>query len=186
MKEATTTQKGSYLLAFLILSMIVAIPLVVWSFPSNPPLGKTGAPGEGTCGDCHGGGPGGGSIAVTSSAGTNYHPGTKQHLTVTIADPGAGDWGYEMTAVQASKPTLGAGAFKTVDKLSSVRISGKKKYASQLNDQQGKTKQVTYKIDWTPPRKNVGNITLYLAGIGGFGDPSSDSVYKSSLTLTPN
>jgi hypothetical protein len=31
---------------------------MVWSFSNNPPLGKTGASGEGTCADCHGGGAG--------------------------------------------------------------------------------------------------------------------------------
>lgn len=58
MKEATTTRRSSYLIAFLALFLIVAIPSMVWSFSSNPPLGKTGASGEGTCADCHGGGAG--------------------------------------------------------------------------------------------------------------------------------
>jgi hypothetical protein len=56
MKEAITTRKGKFLLAFLILIVIVAIPLVVWSFPSNPPLAKTGAPGESTCATSQSGG----------------------------------------------------------------------------------------------------------------------------------
>ena len=106
-------------------------------------------------------------------------------MIVTITDPGAGWWGYEMTAVRVSKPTTGAGTFKATDTFSSVRKLGTKSYAAQLNDQQGKTKKVTYKIDWTPPKTNVGKITLYLAGVGGFGDPSLDSVYTSSLTLSP-
>lgn len=183
MKDVTTTQK--FLKTCLVLSMIVAIPLILWSFPTNPPLGKTGAPGEGTCGDCHGGGPGGGKIAVKSSTGTTYHPGTKQHLTVTITDAAASDWGYEMTSVQTTKPTVGTGVFKATDTNSNVRKSGTKSYAAQANIQSGKTKQATYKIDWTPPAKSVGKITLYLSGVGGQGDPSVDSVYKSSLTLSP-
>lgn len=60
MKEAVTSRKSTYLIAFFIVIVIVAIPLVVWSYPSNPPLAKTGAPGESTCADCHSGGPGGG------------------------------------------------------------------------------------------------------------------------------
>jgi hypothetical protein len=187
MKEAITTRKGKFLLAFLILIVIVAIPLVVWSFPSNPPLAKTGAPGESTCATCHSGGSGGGSIKVTASGKKNYHPGVKQHLIVTVTDPdpSAIFWGYEMTAVRASKPATGAGKFTATDKLSSVRKKGTKSYAAQLNDQQGKSQKVTYKIDWTPPTTNVGKITLYLAGIGGTGDPSADSVYAGSLTLSP-
>ena len=114
MKEATTTRRSSYLIAFLVLFLIVAIPSMVWSFSSNPPLAKTGAPGEGTCAQCHGGGSGGGKIAVTSSAGTNYHPGVKQHLKVTVTDASSNVWGYEITSVQASKPTTGTGVFKAV------------------------------------------------------------------------
>lgn len=167
----------------LVLVMVLAIPLVVLSYSSNPPLGKTGAPGEGTCADCHGGGPGGGSILVKSSTGTTYHPGTRQHLTVTISDPTANTWGYEMTAVQTSKGTVGAGIFKATDNNSSVRSANRKSYGAQLNDLQGKTGKVTYKIDWTPPKTNVGKITLYLAGNAAGG--AGESEYKSSLTLTP-
>jgi hypothetical protein len=170
-------------MAFLVLFLIVAIPSMVWSFSSNPPLAKTGAPGEGTCAQCHGGGSGGGTIVVTSSAGTTYHPGVKQHLKVTVTDASANAWGYEMTSVEASKPTTGTGVFKAVDKLSDVAKQGTKSYARQFNDQQGKTKHVTFAIDWTPPKKNVGKITLYLAGVAG--NNGNDSVYASSLTLSP-
>jgi hypothetical protein len=48
MKEATTTRRSSYLIAFLALFLIVAIQSMVWSFSNNPPLGKTTASGEGT------------------------------------------------------------------------------------------------------------------------------------------
>lgn len=66
-----------------------------------------------------------------------------------------------MTSVQASKPTTGTGVFKATDKLSDVRKRGTKSYAAQVNDQQGKTKHVTLAIDWIPPKKNVGKITLF-------------------------
>lgn len=187
MKDATNTQKSKYLLVFLILFSILAVPMIVWSYPQNPPTGKTGAPGEGTCGSCHNGGAGGGNIAVTSSSGTTYKPGIKQHLTVTINDANALAWGYEMTSVRASKPTTGAGAFKATDKNSNVRKVGTKSYAAQFNPQSGKTQKVTYAIDWTPPKKAVGNITLYLCGLGDddSNPPNSSSVYTNSLTLTP-
>ena len=164
---------------------VLAIPLTVLSYPKDPPLAHTGAPGEGTCGNCHFNGSGGGFVKVKSSSGTTYTPGVKQHLTVTIADPNASFWGYEMTAVQNAKSTVGAGTFKAVDGNSDVRKSGTKSYASQINDQQGKTGKVTYKIDWTPPKTKVGKITLYVAGNGGTGDPGNDSPYQGKLTLSP-
>jgi len=184
-EKTTPTSKNRKYTVWLVAAVVLAIPLIVWSYPKDPPLGKTGAPGEGTCGDCHGGGSGGGNITVTSSAGKHYKPGVKQHLTVTISDPNASDWGYEMTAVQVSHSSTGAGAFKAVDSNSDVRKSGTKSYAAQINDFQGSTNKVSYKIDWTPPKKKVGKITLYLAGVGGVGDPSFDSVYTGKLTLSP-
>ena len=105
---------------------------------------------------------GGGKIAVTSSAGTQYQPGVKHHLKVTVTDPSANAWGYEMTSVLVSKPTTGTGVFKAVDKLSDVAKQGTKSYARQFSDQQGKTKHVTFAIDWIPPKKNAGKITLYI------------------------
>jgi hypothetical protein len=178
--KAMATLKANRFRGWLMAAIIVVIiPLMVWSFPSNPPLGKTGAPGEGTCGDCHGGGPGGGKIAVTSSIGAFYKPGVEQRLTVTITDPNATKWGYEMTAVKTSNPSVGKGVFKVVDTNSSVRSSGTKSYAAQVNDKSGKTLQVKYPIDWIPPSKNVGKVTLYFAA------NASDSTYNSSLTLSP-
>jgi hypothetical protein len=179
------TLKNTKPMAWLVAAFVIIIPLVVWSFPSDPPLGKTGAPGESTCADCHSGGQGGGSIAVTSSSGKKYKPGIKQRLTVTIIDPNAIDWGYEMTAVRTAKPSAGVGKFKAADKNSNVRKSGSKSYPSQINDLNGSKGKVKYLVDWTPPPTNVGKITLYLAGVGGVGDPAGDSVYTGKLTLSP-
>jgi hypothetical protein len=66
-----------------------------------------------------------------------------------------------------------------VDGNSSVRNSGTKSYAAQVNDKSGKTLQAKYPVDWIPPSKNVGQVTLYFAA------NASDSTYNSSLTLSP-
>src|SRR5579883_2023105 len=171
-----------------VLVIVFLIPLIVWSSSRNPPLARTGAPGESTCACCHGGGPGGGRVAITSSTGTTYTPRVTQHLTVTITDANAADWGYEMTAVQAAATSTGAGTFVATDTNSGVRTSGTKSYAAQLNDFAGTTGSHTYAVDWTPPATNVGNVTLYAAGLGAdnSGDTSGDSTYTTNLTLTPS
>jgi hypothetical protein len=173
--------------SWFVILIVFLIPLIVWSSSRNPPLSRTGAPGESTCASCHGGGPGGGRVAIASLNGNTYTPGVTQHLTVTITDANAAAWGYEMTAVQASATSTGAGTFVATDTNSSVRASGTKSYAEQANDFAGTTASHTYAVDWTPPATNVGNVTLYAAALGAdnSGDTSGDSVYTTNLSLTP-
>ncbi len=47
----------------------------------------------------------------------------------------------------------------------------------------------TYTFTWTPPTTNVGNITIYVAGNAGSGNPPSadnDHIYATKYTLTPS
>ena len=69
--------------------------------------------------------------------------------------------------------------FTAGDSNSNVRSQKGKSYPSQINDQSGKTKKVTFKVNWTPPKTSVGKVTLYFAA------NASDSTYNSNLILSP-
>src|SRR5690349_11752978 len=102
-----------------------AIPLLIWAHASGPDVGATNAGGEGTCNraQCHVGtnvNAGGGKVEVAFPFGLTYTPGTKQHLVVTISDPTARAWGFQLTARQASAPTTMAGSFTSTDRTTSV------------------------------------------------------------------
>jgi NHL repeat len=46
----------------------------------------------------------------------------------------------------------------------------------------------TYNFTWTPPAANVGNITIYVAGNAGLGNPPTnvgDHIYANTYTLAP-
>jgi hypothetical protein len=161
--------------AWLAAAIVLIIPLMVWSFSSNPP---PGAPGENTCGGCHNG-PGSGNVTVTSPTGATYTPGVTKRLVVTITDSSATSWGYEMTAVQAAATSTGAGTFTAADANSGTVTSGTKSYARQSNDQAGTTGSASFQVDWNPPASSVGNVGVYVAGV------ASGLTYTSSLTLTP-
>lgn len=133
----TTVRKRNQT-AWLAAAFVFIIPLMVWSFSSNPPLGGTGAPGESTCASCHGG-PGSGNVTITSPTGTTYTPGVTKPLVVTVTDSSASGWGYEMTAVQATATSTGAGTFTAADANSGVGSSGSKSYAFQVKDLAGTT-----------------------------------------------
>ena len=174
------------LAAWLFVALVVALtPLLLRSYSSNPPLVRTGAPGENTCGSCHGGSTGA-VITITPTNGTSYTPGVAKALTVTVGGGPNVVWGYEMTAVQASANTTGAGTFASTDGNSSVRqgtgTNSTKSYAAQTNDAVS-----TYALNWTPPASSVGNVTLYASGVSGdgSGDESGDAAAITSLTLTP-
>jgi len=47
----------------------------------------------------------------------------------------------------------------------------------------------TYTFMWTPPATSVGNITIYVAGNAGVGNPATatgDHIYATTYTLTPS
>ena len=167
-----------YLVAFIV--SVCVMPIVVWAFNPNPPLNSSSAPGESTCASCHSGGAQAGHVAITVAGGNTYTPGAAKQVTVIITDPNANRWGYEITSVEASSTSTGTGTFTALDSNSNVRPSGTKSYAAQTNDAVS-----TYQLSWMPPASSVGNITFYVSSVGGTGSPSSDSVYNSSLTLTP-
>src|SRR5436305_8268970 len=93
-----------------------AIPVLLWAHSSGPDAGKAGVAGETTCNQaqCHVGtavNGGGGSVKVTFPGASTYTPGLKQHLVVTIADPTARMWGFQLTARPSSDPKTQAGQF---------------------------------------------------------------------------
>jgi Reeler domain len=158
----------SQLKVCLVGAIVLLIPLILIAYSSNPPVARTGAPGESTCSSCHGGGAGGGRVAI-GLGGTTYTPGTKQRLTVTVSDPVAVAYGYELTAVQAGATSTGAGTFTAADANSSVRqgtgTNSTKSYAAQMNNAVS-----TFAVDWTPPATNVGNVTFYVSSVAGDGN----------------
>src|SRR5579884_1053729 len=95
----------------------VGLPMLLRSYASGPDPGYSGGPGEDTCIACHTGSSlnsGGGFALLSSSVGNTYTPGQHQNLTLTISDPQARAYGFQMSArttknVQAGDFTAGSG-----------------------------------------------------------------------------
>ena len=179
---------------FVFTSIISVAP--IWAHLPGADPRLTGAPGDSTCIGCHGGGtplnggPGSVSIATTST----YTPGVKQRITVTVADSAQRRFGFELTARLSSNLINGqAGTLTAVD--NAVQIicdNGSRAPCTPATMVQFATHTQTgttgnsFKIDWTPPATNVGNIVLYAAGNAANGNnaTSGDRIYTTSLTLT--
>ena len=85
-----------------LLSLLGAVPVMLFAFSAGPPVKRTGAAVDGgtNCTSCHATyGPANsdarGSVVITAA---NYVPGVKQTLTVSVKHPEALRWGFQLIA----------------------------------------------------------------------------------------
>jgi hypothetical protein len=132
---------------------------------NGPSAGKTGAPGENNCTQCHTGtaqsGAGVNTVVMTEGANvvTNYTPGTVYNVAISIANPSTIN-GFQIVALNGSNAQAGT---ITIIPSSGTQLkngaSGKKYVTHTLAG----NVQSTWAFQWTAPASNVGNVTFYLA-----------------------
>jgi uncharacterized protein (TIGR03437 family) len=196
--------------------VVGAIPIVLWARSAGTDRGATGAPGEQTCSQtqCHlGTAPNAyGSVTVTFAAGaTTYTPGVKQRLSVTIMDPNATMWGFQLTARQTANTGAMAGSFTSTDRFTAVlcmatpndptylfRDFGENQNCpatkplayiehTEAGSRRVKRESQTFEFDWTPPATNVGEIRIFAAAnaADGNSNESGDRIYSISYHVPP-
>ena len=151
--------------SIVLLCFFVASSSSVLAYSSAPPDGKTGAPNEGDCTDCHGGNTlnaAGGSLVLTVP--DAYIPGEEYDIVVDLMRTGQSRWGFEMTALNSNNAR--AGTFATVDANTQITDTNSKQYIKQtsVGSAQGTQNQHQWKFKWTAPATDVGAITFYAAG----------------------
>jgi len=180
-------------------ALVAGLPIVIYAFSGGPPPRRAGAPGDGLCTGCHAGtaDPAGGKVEVSFPSGLNYTPGVKQQWTVTVTDPQARLYGFQLTTRLASNEANGqAGDLNPVDSSTQVICeNGSSKTAQgcpagapvQFVEHSPARTRNTFTFSWTPPDRDVGNVRVYVAGNGANGDGtnSGDHIYTNSYTLTP-
>lgn len=155
--------------------------------------GKSGAPGEGTCIDCHStntlNDPTG---SVTASVvGVNngqYQAGQTYQITLNISKTGSSIFGFSAVAVDASGADMGTVTAGTDSHIQSSNASGTNRTYVVHNTNGGLTSnQKTFTFSWTAPATASGNVNFYFTGLAGNnnGGNSGDYVYSTTLTLTP-
>ncbi len=151
---------------YLVLIALVSMTLLV-SYEDNPPNGKTGAPGDGLCTDCHSlnGGTQDGSITVTGLPAA-IEPSTAYFLTVTNSNPnGIADIaGFQVTILNGNNQKAGAMTMPSVN--STVTPSGGRDYWEHDPAQLYLGNNTyTWTVTWTSPAGPAGTtITAYAAG----------------------
>jgi len=182
----------SHCLALAVLLPLGAAGLYAHSFGAPP--GETNAPGETNCTVCHIGtaNSNGGSVVINLINATTYSSGEMIHLTVTVSDPTAMRWGFELTARLAGDGTTEAGTLSLPagDALAQLEQgTGGVEYVTHTTagTRAGTAVGVSWDVYWTAPAASAGPVTFYAAGNAANNDgaPTGDHIYTTSLTINP-
>jgi hypothetical protein len=189
--------KKNYVFTF---ALIIGIGLVSWQksssvqtskykkshkYQSGAPAGKTGAPGEGNCTECHTGSVMAGSsenqFILVDGAGvaTSYVPGVTYQIGLSMASNPAKK-GMQVTARDANNAT--AGTFTGASGVALTSSSGK----SYANHTAASTLSSfpLWTWSWTAPATNVGPVKFYVATnvANNNGQNSGDVIHLSNHT----
>lgn len=185
----------------LLIPMLAAMLFTMANFSSPPngpcdsPVvgGHTGAPGESSCTGCHGGtsntGPGSLTLALSDTT-LRYVPGETFDATVVMRQTGFDKFGFVGLALKdAGNTTIGT---FTIDDAVRTRTynDGPRKYVSHTPCGADATPpdSLSWTFHWKAPATNVGNITLYIAGLAANHNHalSGDDTYTLMVHLIPD
>ncbi len=153
--------------------------------------GKSGAPGESTCIQCHStnalNDPAG-SISVSVAGVTNgqYTAGQTYQVSVTIAKSGQSLFGFSAVALDDAGQNAGTLAAGSDNHTEMSSASGTNRNYVTHNSGGGlSSNQKTFTFSWTAPTS--GNVNFYFTGVAANNNSGSsgDFVYSSNLTLAP-
>lgn len=177
------------LLGIIMLSGITLLSLLFYSSSNNPPNGKTGAPGEGTCADCHSAAAGAynGSLFIEGIPPAIIGGATYQ-VTVTVSYS-AGlpvRTGFQMVCLNASNSN--AGVFSNPSPATTITSSGGRVYFEHNAVQTwGGNTMKSWTVDWTAPNGPNGDvISFYAASVianGNSGTSGDDVLTTSTMTI---
>lgn len=187
----------------LLTSLLWLTPVATWAFVTGADPRLTGGPfpTEFDCTECHSNtalpfgpnkGPGNVSFSVQK-----YTPGAKQRITVTVNDPSARRWGFEITARPANALGSQAGTFQNIDGNAQVICdnltagpcpTGMLQFATHTRNgtRLGQTGPISFDVDWTAPASDVGDIIFAAAGNAANGNdqPTGDNIYTAQARIS--
>lgn len=153
---------------------------------SSPPAGNSSAPGQSSCGgsSCHSTATntGGGNVSISLGDGlSEYMPGQTYDMTVTINDPDAMRYGFEMVAFDLTNSSIGQFGLSG-DAFVDVRDIGGINYVNHKFVTIGNPN--TFEFTWTAPAALAGNVSFYVAANAADGSGNAgDKIYTASLTI---
>jgi hypothetical protein len=184
--RATTNRREGRLVALvsvvgLCAACVLAVPLKALTYSAGPPNGKTGAPAEGTCHDCHDSFPlnsGAGSVVLTAPS--TFLANQTYQITVTVTQSGQSRWGFEFTPLSTGTCTV-TDPVNTQQDTFQTRVYVKHTSQGTQNGTPGPT---SWSFDWTAPADPPDTVHFYAAGNAANGNDrsSGDYIYTTSHT----
>jgi hypothetical protein len=176
-----------------LLSCAVLFSSLSWAISGGPDPGLAGAPGEADCSACHG--PGSGTYATQGkltisvvSGGAAYTPGSTVRLRVTLEDPNALRWGFQITARKTSATESASGTLVAASSTTFVQNFGGVQFLNHgpSGNFPNTSNSASWELDWTAPAAGSGSVSFFAAGNAANRNGSADAgdrVYKASLEL---
>jgi len=147
---------------FFIAAITILTPIFVWAYSGNPPNEKTGAPGEGTCVDCHSSFPlNSGDGTLTISGPETFRASQTYEITIELSDQGQSRWGFEITPLDQGACTI------TDSENTQHSSSGNNSYVKNTSDgtfEGTSNGPVSWTFDWTAPASPPDTVIFYAAG----------------------
>ena len=161
--------------------------VLIWLANSgNPPNGRTGAPFDGNCNDCHGGGSYNGIVTISGlpamlDANTTY----PMTITLTATSGSPDEGGFQVVAVDGSNQN--AGDLTPVNGETGTNFSGGREYIEHRGGKNFAGNTVSWNFNYTSPAAAAGNaVTFYFIGnfTNGNNSTSGDIPFNSQQTFT--
>lgn len=181
-------------------ALALVIALVVNAYSGGPPVRRTGAPGDQTCLDagCHVGErfANSSSVRLETPRQLTYIPGGgRQRWTLSIQDPNARAFGFQMTARLASDSVrLPGGLFTAVDASTQVICENDRladvtgcPAASPLQFLQHNQPRPAgeFAFEWTPPATDVGEVAIYVAANASVTGQRNSRIHFRRFVVRP-
>jgi len=178
------------------LTLLSAVFFLCGVLSSDGKAGKTGAPGEGTCVQCHSGtalNAGGGFVFVESSNMIfgQHALGETYNMSVTVGQTGESLFGFSIVALDANGNSVGTFTAGSDNHTENFTVSGSSRQYVTHNANGGSSQdEHTFNFTWTAPAEDFGTITFYATGLAANGNEanSGDRVYSATMfsTVLPN
>lgn len=144
--------------------------------------GRTGAPGESTCTQCHGGAVQNGASVIEINFPNNettFLPDEIYNMTLNFTD-GSAKNGFQLTVLDNSNSKVGT--LSNVDNTTSISSANGRQY---LNHTFNGTGQSSWDFQWIAPSISVTEVSFYVAAnkTNSSGTNSGDVIYTTSMSF---